>query len=222
MASIICLSSLVGCGQEKKVELDVLVEQKQEVGPGFSIDYLEDGIKRVVDGEGRELILVPKALEEVPEVYKDSLVIRTPVENAVFLSATQICNFRNASKEILKGIGGVVGDETEWSTIPSIHEGLVDGSILSVGSDWQPDYELIQSLDPEIVFVYTGLNPQTEAIAKLEELGINYAVDNDYMEEDYISRMEWIRFIYTFFNADEDAEQMMTKATETINHIKGE
>ena len=28
--------------------------------PNFSIELLEDGIKKVIDGEGRELILVPK------------------------------------------------------------------------------------------------------------------------------------------------------------------
>ena len=57
----------------------------------FSIEYLEDGIKKVIDGDGRELILVPKSLGEIPEKYANSTVITTPVQNAIYMSSTQIC-----------------------------------------------------------------------------------------------------------------------------------
>lgn len=191
--------------------------------PNFSIELLEDGIKKVIDGEGRELILVPKEMEEVPAEYTDSIVIRTPVENAVFLSSTQVCTFRAVDDSaIIEAIAGVSGGADEWAGIPAIKEGLENGSIVDIGgaSMGEPDYELIQSLNPDIVFLYTGSNPQTNQIAKFEELGINYAVDNEYMESNYLARMEWMRFILTFFNADEQVNEVMNNAQKVVDEVK--
>ena len=191
--------------------------------PNFSIELLEDGIKKVIDGEGRELILVPKEMEEVPAEYTDSIVIRTPVENAVFLSSTQVCTFRAVDDSaIIEAIAGVSGGVDEWAGIPAIKEGLENGSIVDIGgaSMGEPDYELIQSLNPDIVFLYTGSNPQTNQIAKFEELGINYAVDNEYMESNYLARMEWMRFILTFFNADEQVNEVMINAQKVVDEVK--
>lgn len=191
--------------------------------PNFSIELLEDGMKKVIDGEGRELILVPKEMEEVPAEYTDSIVIRTPVENAVFLSSTQVCTFRAVDDSaIIEAIAGVSGGVDEWAGIPAIKEGLENGSIVDIGgaSMGEPDYELIQSLNPDIVFLYTGSNPQTNQIAKFEELGINYAVDNEYMESNYLARMEWMRFILTFFNADEQVNEVMNNAQKVVDEVK--
>lgn len=189
--------------------------------PNFSIERLANGIKRVIDGEGRELILVPRELEEVPAEYSDSIVIRTPVHNAVFLSTTQVCVFRTMDDpETIACVGGVTAEASAWYDIPAIQEAMEKGEIAYVGSANSADYELIQSLEPDVVFVYTGTSPQTEQITKLEELGINYAVDNEYMETDYRARMEWIRFEMTFFNGDDSVDEIMLQAQKNIDDAK--
>lgn len=191
--------------------------------PNFKIELLSDGIKKVTDGDGRELVLVPKALETVPAEYSESLVVRTPVENAVFLSATQVCTFRTVDdKEIVDAIGGVEGGAESWAHVPVIAEGLANGSIADVGGDGmgEPNYEVIQSLNPEIVFVYSGEYGQLNQMAKFDELGIPYAVDNEYMEGDYMAKMEWMRFILTFFNADDKAEAAMSAAKTAVEQAK--
>lgn len=191
--------------------------------PSFQIEKLDQGIKKVTDGEGRELILVPKELSKVPAEYEKSTVIRTPVEKAVFLSSTQVCTFRTMNDEsILDSIAGVQGTEEEWADVPGVAKRITSGKILNIGGEGmgEPDYEKIQSLNPDIVFVYTGSSPQTAQIAKFEELGINYAVDNEYMEKSYLARMEWMRFILTFYNADSEVDKAMTKAQENIDAAK--
>lgn len=139
--------------------------------PGFKIERLSDGIKRVTDGDGRELILVPKALGKIPAEYEDSIVITTPVENAVFLSSTQVCTFRTANDPgLLDRIGGVTGSADSWGDIPGIAQRLENGKILDVTGDgdmMEPDYEKIQTLEPDVVFVYTGEYGQQTTIAKL-------------------------------------------------------
>lgn len=192
--------------------------------PNFKIEKYADGIKKVTDGDGRELILVPKSLGEIPEEYADSIVITTPVENAVFLSATQVCTFRTVNDEaILDSIGAVEGDADTWSDIPEIAERITSGDIIDIAGDGgmgEPDYEKIQALNPDVVFLYMGEYGQQATAEKLDELGINYAVDNEYLETTYLARMEWMRFILTFFNADEAADGAMAKVQENIDSAK--
>ena len=118
---VLCLALLVtGCGNKKSNDNSKTTENKSYqnlYSKGFSIEYLDDGIKKVTDGEGRELVLVPKSLGTIPEEYKDSTVITTPVENAVFLSTTQVGMLRAVnSDEIWDSIGGVSG-KADWTSI---------------------------------------------------------------------------------------------------------
>lgn len=191
--------------------------------PNFSIELMDDGIKKVTDGDGRELVLVPRSLGDVPDEYSDSLVIRTPVENAVFLSDTQVCTFRTVDyPELISHIGGVSGGADTWSDITPISAALESGEILNVGGDGMgdPDFELIQSLEPDIVFIYGGEFGQQNIMEKLDELGINYAVDNDYLESDYLARMEWMRFLLTFFDDDDSIDKIMDGIKRCIDEIK--
>ena len=192
--------------------------------PNFKIEALEDGIRKVTDGDGRELVLVPKSLGRIPVEYADSIVITTPVENAVLLSSTQVCTFRTVDDaSLLDSIGGVDGNADTWSDIPQIAERITSGQIADVSGGTgmgEPDYEKIQALNPDIVFVYTGEYGQQAAIAKLDELNINYAVDNEYLETSYLARMEWMRFILTFFNADDAADKAMSSVQSGIQEVK--
>ncbi len=189
--------------------------------PNFSIEKLGDGIKKVIDGDGRELILVPKTLSEVPAQYADSIVIRTPVENAVFMSDTQVCCFRDVDQAVIDGIAGISGVKESFVGFDKLTAAMDKGDIVSVGGGMgDPDYELLQSLNPDIVFVYTGEYGQSSIIAKLDELGINYAVDNEYMENNYMARMEWARFLLTFFDADDAVDAQMTAAQKTVDEVK--
>lgn len=189
----------------------------------FKIERLSDGIKRVTDGDGRELILVPRE-QEVPAEYSESIVVRTPVNNAVFLSSTQVCTFRAVDDaEIVSRIGAVCGGADAWTDIPAVAEGLTSGDIIDVTGDsgtGEPDYEKIAALEPDIVFVYSGEYGQQAQMQKFDELGINYAVDNEYLESNYLARMEWMRFILTFFNADEAVEEVMSNAQKTVDEAK--
>jgi len=192
------------------------------VEAAFSIEELEDGIKKVTDGEGRELILVPREMAEVPEAYADSIVIRTPIENAVYLSSTQVCSLRLVDNEtVWDAIGGVSGGPEMWADIPAVQSRLESGDIINVGGGMgDPDYEALSGLNPDVVFVYTGSWPQTSVIDKLTELGINYAVDNEYMEESYLSRMKWAEFVLSFYNMEDAAAAHMADAAATVEAMK--
>ena len=247
LAALMVLGMLAGCGSEKPAETtaaptEAVTEAATEAAteavdataeatatgmvetlyaPNFSIEKLADGVKKVVDGDGRELILVPKALAEVPAQYAESIVIRTPVERAVFMSDTQVCSFRDADQAVIDSIAGISGTKENFAGFEGIEKAFDEGKIVSVGGGMgDPDYELLQSLNPDIVFVYTGEWGQGNIIEKLNELGINYAVDNEYLEGNYMARMEWARFLLTFFDADEAVDAQMKEAQAVIDTVK--
>jgi iron complex transport system substrate-binding protein len=231
MGSALLITSFTACSENDSKKAESSSESGQSVSDtalsvdyskAFKIEALEDGIKKVTDGDSRELILVPKSLGSIPDKYKDSTVITTPVENAVFLSSTQACMLRAAgSKDIWDSVGAVSGDASSFTGLDEVVSGLDSGKIINIGGvTGEPDYEQIQALNPDVVFLYTGEYGQNDAAAKLSELGINYAVDNEYLESDCLSRMEWMKFVLTFFNADEAAADYMNNAQKTFNDIK--
>jgi len=182
-----------------------------EYTTAFSIEYLDkaNDIKLVTDAEGNKFLLVPKTAE-VPSGYEDAALVRTPLENVVFASATQVCMLR-PFKDLWGSVSGVSSGAGEWGDgFPEIEAGLADGSIYNISTSGGVggfDFEAIAEDDPDMVFLYTGDYGQTDLLNKCEDLGIPYAVDNEYMEGDYLGRREWLKFIAAFYNRDEDAAE---------------
>ncbi|MBQ7718950.1 MAG: ABC transporter substrate-binding protein [Clostridia bacterium] len=213
LALLMTAISFAACGGSKEIKgLDA------EFTANFKIEQLGDGIKRVIDGEGRELILVPKANGEVPAEYSDKIVIRTPVERAVMLSTTQVCCLRAAGDEtIWDSLAAVSADAYSFSNIPEVVSRMESGKINIVSGDMgDPDYEQLTALNPDLVFVYTGPYPQTGVIEKLTELGISYAVDNEYIETTALARMEWLKFVLTFFEKDQAAADYVDRVKKSF------
>lgn len=192
-------------------------KMKVEYSTAFSVEYLGDGVKLVTDAENRQLLLVPRE-QKAPEGFPDAIVIPIPVENALFASTTQV-GMLNPYKDGFKGVGGVMYEPGGWP-FPEIEEGLKDGSIKFVGNSSAPDYEAVQELNPEITFVYTGAYGQTDIIAKLDELGLPYAVDNEYLEGTAEGRMEWTKFLAAFFNLDDEAVAYVDKQLEGLAQMQ--
>ena len=175
---------------------------KVENSTSFSVEYITDDVKLVTDAEGRKLLLVPRG-EAAPTGYEDTVTIYTPVERVLFCSGTQV-GMLVPYDGLFQYIGGVTQEPGRWA-FQEIEERLADGRIVYVGNARDPDYELIQELNPELAFVYTGPSGQTALITKFEELGIPYAVDNEYLEGKHTGRMEWTKFLAAFFNREDEA-----------------
>ena len=189
----------------------------------FSVEYLADDVKLVTDAENRKLLLVPRG-QEAPNGYDDAILIYTPAERVLFCSGTQV-GMLAPYDGVFQYIGGVTQEPGRW-VFPEIEERLSDGRIVYVGNSREPDYELIQELNPELAFVYTGSSGQTAMIAKLEELGIPYAVDNEYLERKHTGRMEWTKFLAAFFNREDEAvayvETQLTALAEMEAKVAGQ
>lgn len=189
---------------------------------GFSIDYLEDGIKRLIDGEGREVILVPREIETIPAEFEGKQIVRTPVERVMYSSNPMVGMLMLLDEDwVLDSICAVTTKESIW-TFDEIVERMQNGQIAYVGnnSNGDPDYEQVQEINPELVFVRTGAYAQTTFIEKLEELGIPYVVDNGNEEQHYLGRKECVRFSAAFYNLDQKALDIMNQAEKDMEELR--
>ena len=229
---LICILT-VGCGQQvAEIDADnnfneaqeqnkpaeiVTAQVKVEYGADFSVEYLEGGVKKLVDGEGRTILVVPEGAK-VPEGAEADEILKLPVKNIVACSSTFVSLMRPL--DLLDRVKGVTTPQEDWF-IDEIKDGLGNGEVMFVGggSMGEPDYELVQALNPDLVMVYTGAGGQFAHIAKFEELDISYVVINDYTENDPLARLEWVKFLAAIFNVEEKANSFFTEVEATINAV---
>lgn len=211
---LLSMALLVGCSQSKpKSETGSVT---LEYATKFKIENLADNCKKVTDGEGRELLLVPRG-QEAPSEYNDLPVINTPVKRVVVLSTTQASLLRP-----LDELGSIIGTNTEkeqWH-MDEMKEGLESGKIELVGSGMGPlDFDKIVALKPDLVFAYTGSPADVETLRKLEELKVPVAVDNSWLENHPLGRMEWVKFLAAFYEKGEQGDAIFDNAVKKTEEI---
>jgi len=183
---------------------------------GFKIEYLADGVKKVTDGEKQQILLVaagkraPAGMESLPQVT-------IPIKRAVYLSSTSVSLLRPL--KVLDTVIGVTTEKDRWY-IDEMKRGLDSGRITLVGKGMgEPDYEKILALKPDVVFMYTGSADYVKWFEKFKELKIPVAVDNEYLENDPLGRMEWIKFLAAFYDKDAEADAFFRGTENRVQAI---
>ncbi|WP_169719339.1 ABC transporter substrate-binding protein [Desulfovirgula thermocuniculi] len=149
-------------------------------------------------------------------------VIYTPVERVILDSTTQAALLQPLG--VLDKMVGVTSDKGDWH-IEEVRKAMEEGRVHFVGKISAPDYEKIRALSPEVVFTYTRTMGGTEFAQKLGELGITYAVNNEWLETHPLGRVEWVKFLASFFNREKEAEdyfrQVVAKVEEVAQKVPG-
>ncbi|PJI09610.1 MULTISPECIES: ABC transporter substrate-binding protein [Clostridium] len=196
-------------------KLNIETEMPLKYTKAFSIKYLRGGLKKVTDGNNKVLILVPKG-KAVPDEYKNDTIVTTPVTNVLCASTTQGTLLKPLNE--LGSIKSVTSKENEWE-IKDIQNGLKNNSITYVGDNNSPDYEKISSSKPDMAFLYGGTYGLNNMMKKFDELKINYASDNEYLEENPLGRLEWIKFLSAFYNKEDTAEKYFNDMVKKVHAI---
>lgn len=122
--------------------------------------------------------------EEVPEGFAGQ-VLKGDAKRIVAMSSTHIAML-DAIGEVrcITGVSGI-----DYISNPDIQARR--DSIGDVGYEGNINYELLLSLDPDLVLLY-GVNGASAMESKLEELDIPFMYVGDYLEESPLGKAEWM------------------------------
>lgn len=239
MAVTTMLFSLAACGNteaEKStddVSSQVFSEVEETVKPeqidlmyaeNFNIQYLEDGMKIVTDADGRDVLLLHKD-QTAPAQYSELPTVTIPLSQAVYTSTTQVGFLRAFDDDTLfDSIVGVRQAAEDWD-FDAMKTRMLNGDIVDIGSNTSSsvtyDYEIIQSLNPNLLFLSGGgmVSDEASLISMLDEAGILYLSDGSSRESDYKGTMEWLKFYAAFYDLDQEAEEYFDAAMDRIAEV---
>ena len=182
-------------------ENDLIIEKCMHLQytSGFSVEYFKGGVKKVIDGENHTLILVPED-KDIPKEFKGENIVRTPVKNVLVTSDYQVGILKNIGE--IKSIKEVIKEAATSNEI-ELKMGLQDGVIQYVSKDDAFDFNKIAFFSPKLVIVDRELKDYEDTVRKLEELNINYVVENSNLENNQNAKNEWGKLIGAFYDKED-------------------
>ena len=150
-----------GSVEQIKKEYPAGTKMKLDYAKNFTVEYLENGNKLVTDGAGKQILLLQKG-ESAPEKYTSIPNVTIPINSTIYTSTTSVGYLRAFSDEnIYDSIIGVRGTKDDWD-FDEMKSRMESGKIVDIGSNTTTsvsyDYEVIQSLQPSLVFTTSGMS----------------------------------------------------------------
>lgn len=137
-------------------------------------------------GNLQRYLLVPKG-SELPSSLPAGVVIRTPVERALFFSGVHVALFEElGAHECIKAVC-----DAEYIYSPVTLSAIENGDIMDCGSSLDIDLERVAVASPEALFV---LPFENGGYGKADRLGVPLIECADYMESSPLGCAEWVRF----------------------------
>ena len=153
--------------------------------------------------------LVPKGTP-VPELPKECLIIRTPVERIVVLETIYI-GFLDALDQLETITGAAT---TDYISNPTIRRRLEDGAIQKLQVTQKLNPERLLLLKPDLIFTSIPVEPTMNIPAQLTRAGLPTVITAEYKEHHPLARAEWIKFIAAFFDATEEADKIFNATAD--------
>jgi iron complex transport system substrate-binding protein len=134
----------------------------------------------------------------------EKCMIRTPVQQVVCLSTTHI-GFIDLLGEI-ESVAGISGKD--YIVNEKLQDKVNKELLPDVGYDENLNFEILIKLKPDVVFAYGVSGTITNTVRKLNELEIPVVLVAEYLEEEPLAKMEWIKFFSTFYQKEKEACQV--------------
>ena len=212
---------IVGCSTNKYdvADFNQLV-YTPEYASGFSIkgaDGYESSIITVTNPwQGADSIttqlFIARGGESAPEGFTGQ-VLEGDASRIVAMSSTHI-----AMLDAVGEAGRVVGvSGIDYISNPVIADNR--DSIGDVGYEGNINYELLLSLDPDLVLLY-GVNGASSMEGKLNELEIPFMYVGDYLEESPLGKAEWMVALSEVVGKRTEGEQVFGGIPVRYNDLK--
>ena len=136
----------------------------------------------------------------LPEHKAKETCIKVPVKRVICLSTTHI-----GFIEYIKELGSIVGlSGSRYVSNPYLVGQINKGNVYDVGYDESINYELILKLQPDLVIAYGVSGNETGFSEKLEELGVPVIFVAEYLEENVLAKMEWVKVFAALYNKERE------------------
>lgn len=119
----------------------------------------------------------------------DIYSLPVPLQKIVCMSTSHIAFLEAIGADSL--ITGVSG--ARYINNPKILEGIRDGSIVDIGYEALLDYEVVKTLNPDVVFAYGIQGSDNTYIEKLKQYGITVLSLPDFLEQEPLGKLEYIK-----------------------------
>lgn len=195
------LTLLWGCDGSKKFE---------SFGP-FTVKK-QGTCTFVKDGIGRKFLLVPRG-QKPPENTEGATVVYTPVKRVVAYSTCDV-SFLVGFGILQEVLVGVTQEKTMW-TNESIRKAMDEGKIVFIGDATRINYELLKSLEPDIVFTWNAA-----IIPVLDDLKIPAVITNTETAMGLETQIKYVKFVAPFFGKEKEGDVFADRFLKTVDDIK--
>ena len=213
---------LVACNGKHTASLIDFCNQlyTPEYASGFSIksaDGYESSIITVTNPwQGADSIttqlFIARGGESAPEGFTGQ-VLEGDASRIVAMSSTHIAMLDAVGEAgRVAGVSGI-----DYISNPVIAANR--DSIGDVGYEGNINYELLLSLDPDLVLLY-GVNGASSMEGKLNELGIPFMYVGDYLEESPLGKAEWMVALSEVVGKRTEGEQVFGSIPVRYNDLK--
>ena len=217
---ILSLSCINSESEKDASQLKSLEHTKPEYASGFAYAQTPSGysIKVYNPWQGANGIEYTYTLDSTISKPKlnERAIIPFPVSRVVCLSTTHI-----AYIDILNSVDAVVGvSGVNLATNAKIHHRFNNDLLQEVGYDQALNFEVLVSLQPDVVFAYGVGAEMTGYIQKFTDLGIPVVFVADYLESDPLGKAEWVKFFSLFFDKEGIATTLFSDIEAKYNDVK--
>ncbi|MDX9929024.1 MAG: ABC transporter substrate-binding protein [Bacteroidales bacterium] len=149
---------------------------------------------------------------------EDGRVVVVPVKNIVCMSATHVAMI--SALGMAGTITGVSGIDLVYD--PVVRELVDKGLVKEVGYEESINRELLVRLSPDLIISY-GIGGESVAhYSKLDELGLRFLYNAEYLEQEPLGKAEWIMVFGALFCLGEKADSIFRASEAEYIKIRDE
>jgi len=219
---IILALSLVSCIREPGTSNDIFYGNTTDYARGFDIEIFNNyRILHVMDPwQGSDGVHFRYVLADSGVYIPDSLsglpLVRVPVKRIVCMSTTHVAMIGALGRtETIVGISG-----REYISDVKLGNRIESGFVRDVGAEQSLNYELIVSMNPDVILTYGVTSEVNIMVNRLKDLGIPVILNGDYLENHPLGKLEWIRFMAALYNEDEKADSLFMEVEQKYQNIR--
>ncbi|MBN2519508.1 MAG: ABC transporter substrate-binding protein [Bacteroidales bacterium] len=146
----------------------------------------------------------------------DYFVIKKPINRLVCLSTTHI-GFLSAIDELDKVVGM---SGSQYVNNSFLAKQVLTKQVKEVGYEQSLNYEMIIHLKPDIIFAYSVGNENIGYFRKFQEIGIPVLYIAEYLEDDPLGKLEWIKVVAELFDKRDMAFQYFSDVEKKYLMLK--